>query len=162
LRRLGFCINWNKVVDPVQCITFMGIETDSVSMCKRLPQEQLARLREELQAFTKRNRASKKQLQSLAGKFNWAAGVVYGGRVFLRRILNAIRPLIAASHKCVRAVFPAVRIDIHWQWWERFMDSFNGSSLSVDTVPCTFVYTDACDIAAGGYSECDKDWVYCN
>ena len=158
LRRLGFCINWNKVVDPAQCITFLGIEIDTVNMCTRLPQEKLAGLRVELQAFTKRKRASKRQLQSLAGKLIWAAGVVYGGRVLLRRILDAFRPLIAASHKCV--LTPAVRLDI--QWWERFMDSFNGSSLIVDNVPCTIVYTDACDTAAGGYSECDGDWFYCN
>ena len=29
LRQLGFRINWNKVVDQVQCITFLGIEIDS-------------------------------------------------------------------------------------------------------------------------------------
>lgn len=127
-------------------------------MCKRLPQDKLVGIRLELQAFAKRKRASKRQLQSLAGKLNWAAGVVYGGRVFLRRILNAIRPLIAARHKCV--LTPAVRFDI--QWWARFMNSFNGSSLILDNVPSTIVYTDACDTAAGGYSECDGDWFYCN
>ena len=43
------------------------------------------------------------------------------------------------------------------------MDSFNRSPLSVDNVPCTIVYyTDACDTAAGGYSECDGGWIYCN
>ena len=76
-----FCINWNKVVDPIHCITFLRIETDTVSMCKRLLHEQLASLRVGLQAFTKRKRTSKKQLQGLAREFNWAVGVV-----FLRRI----------------------------------------------------------------------------
>ena len=33
LRKLGFSINWNKVVDPTTNITFLGIETDSVAMC---------------------------------------------------------------------------------------------------------------------------------
>ena len=29
LRYLGFCINWDKVVDPITRITFLGIEIDS-------------------------------------------------------------------------------------------------------------------------------------
>ena len=93
LRYLGFRINWNKVVDPAQCITFLGIEIDTKQMCKRLPNEKMEALKVELDYFAKRKRASKKQLQSLAGKLNWATGVIYGGRVFLRRILDTIRPL---------------------------------------------------------------------
>ena len=109
------------MVDPVQCITFLGIEIDSKSMTKRLPQDKLLSLKQELQAFTRRRRASKKQLQSPAGKLSWAAGVVYGGRVFIRRIIDAICHLRAASHK--RIITPEMRLDI--QWWDEFMYSFN-------------------------------------
>ena len=49
----------------------------------------------------------KRQLQNLAGSLNRAAGVVYGGRVFLSRILDTFRPIMAANHKCVLA--PVVR-----------------------------------------------------
>ena len=156
LRYLGFCINWDKVVDPITRITFLGIEIDADTMSKRLPKEKLIALRSELRVFAARKRASRRQLQSLAGKLNWAAGVVYGGRVFLRRIFDAIAPLIAANHKCV--LTQAVRDDI--QWWDRFMSSFNGTSLILDSVSITTVYTDACDAAAGGY--CEGDWFYCN
>ena len=86
LRALGFSINWHNVVDPSQRITFLGIEICSISMYLRLPKDKLLSLREELALFLHRKRASKHQLQSLAGKLNWAAAVVYGGRVFLRRI----------------------------------------------------------------------------
>ena len=40
------------------------------------------------------------------------------------------------------------------------MSSFNGSSLILDSVPITTVYTDAFDAVAGGY--CESDWLYCN
>ena len=101
LRHLGFCINWDKVVDPTRCITFLGIEINTETMSKRLPVDKLLALRSELQVFAKRKRACKRQLQSLAGKLSWAAKVVYGGRVFLRRIFDAISTLIAANHKRV-------------------------------------------------------------
>ncbi|VDI59236.1 Hypothetical predicted protein [Mytilus galloprovincialis] len=64
----GFAINWSKVVDPCQQITFLGVEIDSSTMEVRLPSDKLAVLKAELLAFTKRSHASKKQLQSLAGE----------------------------------------------------------------------------------------------
>ena len=109
----------------------------------------------ELDYFAKRKRSSKKQLQSLAGKLNWAAGVIYTGRVFLRRILDAIRPLSAEHHKCV--ISPAIRLDI--KWWTNFMSIFNGCSLILDALPATSFSTDACDVGAGAYY--DGDWFYC-
>ena len=157
LRQLAFRINWNKVVDPVQCITLLRIEIDTTSMTKRMPQDKLLSLRQELQAVTRRRRASKKQMQSLAGKLSWAARVVlYGGRVFIRRIIDAICPLCAASHK--RVITLDMRLDI--QWWTEFVYSFNGSALILDDAPDTIVYTDACDQAGGGHRE--GDWFYCN
>ena len=144
LRYLGFCINWDKVVDPITRITFLGIKIDADTMSKRLPKGKLIALRSELRVFAARKRASRRQF------------VVYGWRVFLRRIFDAIAPLIATNHKCV--LTQAVRDDI--QCWDRFMSSFNGTSLILDSVSITTVYTDACDAAAGGY--CEGDWFYCN
>ena len=54
LRKLGFRINWDKVVGHVQSITFLGIQIDTKSMTKCLPQEKLLALRLDLQAFSKR------------------------------------------------------------------------------------------------------------
>ena len=156
LRYLGFRINWNKVVDPAQCLTFLGIEIDTKQMFKRLPNAKKQALKVELYYFAKCKRASKKQLQSVAGKLNWAAGVLYCGGVFLRQILDAIRPLSAAHHKCV--ISPAIRLDV--QWWTKFMSTFNGCSLILDALPATSLSTDACDVGAGASYE--GDWFYCN
>ena len=48
LRKLGFHINWKKVIDPTTRITFLGIEIDSITMCLRLPDEKLIKIRQEL------------------------------------------------------------------------------------------------------------------
>lgn len=90
LRRLGFEISWHKVAGPSQTITSLCIEIDAGVMQLRLPGEKLEYLRQELSPFSARKRVSKRQLQSLAGKLKWAAMAVFGGRVFLRRIINAI------------------------------------------------------------------------
>ena len=156
LRKLGFSIHWGKVVDPTQKITFLGVELDSVQMSMRLPHDKLSILRQELQGFLGRKRATKRQLQSLAGRLSWAAAVVKGGRVFLRRIFNKISML---RHSCHRTLVTVdVRQDI--VWWFQFIQSFNGKSLLLDKTPIECVYTDACDKGAGG--SFGADWFYYN
>ena len=90
-------------------------------------------------------RATKRQFQSLAGRLSWAAGVVKGGRVFLRRIFNKISSLQHASHRSI--ISCEVRNDL--LWWFSFLKTFNGRSVVLDKQPITCVYTDACNEAAG-------------
>jgi hypothetical protein len=143
-------------VDPTQVLVFLGIEIDSTLMQLSLPIDKLNGLKHELDTFMERTRASKQQLQSLAGKLNWAASVVYGGRVFLRRIINAFCKLQHKSHKI--RLSRDIRQDI--SWWHEFLDTFNGKSLLLHKNPITSVYTDACTAGAGGLW--GNDWFYCS
>ena len=146
LRKLGFAIHWGKVVDPTTKITFLGIELDSISMSVRLPSDKLDSLRQELLEFVQRKRASKRQLQSIAGKLSWAASVVKVGRVFLHRIFDQISFLKHASHKTLISL--VMRKD--FLWWFKFLQTFNGKSTVLDKQPFYGVFTDAGDYAAGG------------
>ena len=67
-------------------------------MTLRLPEEKLLALKEELLDSLNRNRFTKRQLQSLAGRLSWAASVVKGGPVH-RRIINTIRMLRDIAHR---------------------------------------------------------------
>ena len=120
LQNLGFDINWRKVVLPTQCLTFLGVLIDTVSKCLPLPQKKLVDLQLFLQDFLHRCRASKRQLRSLAGKLNWASRVVYGGRTFLRHILDAMNSLQSPSAKfqCT----PEFYADLIW--WSQFLAVF--------------------------------------
>ncbi|MES9879857.1 MAG: reverse transcriptase domain-containing protein [Sedimenticola sp.] len=156
LRKLGFAIHWGKVVGPTTTITFLGIELDSVSMQLRLPKQKLESMKQELHQFMSHKRATKRQIQSIAGRLSWAAGVVKGGRVFLRRIFNKIRTLKHGSHRTLLTV--DIRQDLIW--WSSFLETFNGKSTLLDRIPIECVFTDACDEAAGG--SFGTDWFYCN
>ncbi|MEW8547235.1 MAG: reverse transcriptase domain-containing protein [Candidatus Thiodiazotropha sp.] len=156
LRRLGFAIHWGKVVDPTNRITFLGIELDSIAMSLRLPEDKLSSFRNELHSFLQLKRVTKRQLQSLAGRLSWAAGVVRGGRVFLRRIFNKISTLKHSSHRTT--LDSMVKADI--LWWHTFLSTFNGRSMLLDKQPIECVSTDACDEAAGG--SFGLDWFYFN
>ena len=156
LRKLDFMIHWGKVVDPTTCITFLGIELNSVSMTLSLPEEKLLLLQQKLQSSLRMNRFTKRQLQSLAGRLLWAASVIRGGRVFLRRIFNTIRMLQHNAHR-VR-ISSEARNDL--LWWSKFIDTFNGRSTLLDHKPIECVFTDACNEGAGGCF--GRDWFYVN
>ena len=156
LRKLGFQINWNKVVDPCTKLIFLGIEIDASEMCLRLPDCKRVKVREELSLFQKRKRASKKQVQSFAGKLNFCASVVYGCRVYSRRILDTINSLKAENHKV--KLNGGIQADI--QWWHSFMSTFKGKSMLLDKQPIQSVFTDSCKMAAGGAFQ--GDWFYLN
>ena len=98
LRKLCFSIHWGKLVDPTTKITFLGIELDSIAMSLHLPYDKLQSFH---QGFITRKRASKRQLQALARRLSWAAGVVKSGRVFLYQIFNQISTLKHVSHKAL-------------------------------------------------------------
>ena len=153
LRSLGFMINWNKVIDPVQQIVFLGIQFDSVIMNISFPNDKLLETMELLRDFQARTRASKKQLQRLAGKLNWASRVIRGGRTYLRRVLNLQNSVKNPYHK-VKLSTEFLK-DI--QWWLSFMSHFNGKPM-VSKPTRGEVYVDACNLAAGIAYQ--GDWAY--
>lgn len=152
---LGFAISHHKLVAPTQRLTFLGVELDTVGCAMTLPQDKLAELQTLVVEFRNKQRASKKQLQRLAGKLNWACRVIYGGRTFLRRILDTMNALTPSGKFRLDSSF---RSDI--AWWVDFLKIFNGTRMFLDNLPTVDVATDACPIAAGGYFR--DDWFYHN
>ena len=101
LLELGFAISPGKLVPPCQKLTFLGVVIDTSTLSLSLPQSKLCDLQTLLISFRFKVRASKRQLQQLAGRLNWACKVVYGGRTFLRRILDLMSSLVTQSAKCL-------------------------------------------------------------
>lgn len=66
--------------------------------------------------FQSKKRASKRQLESLIGKLNWACQVIQGGRTFLRRVINAKNALYRQSDK---VLLDCYRKDL--EWWTAFL-----------------------------------------
>ena len=154
LLQLGFDINYSKLEPPSTNIVFLGVELNSVYMQLSLPQEKLDSIRHILGEFRNRPRATKRQLQSLAGRLNFAARVVRGGRTFLRRILTSYAKLRRPYHK-VR-LKGAITKDI--EWWHDYMRQFNGVATCFNAHQTVTIVTDAC--ITGGGSFCAGDFYY--
>jgi len=153
---LGFTLSASKLVPPSQCLVFLGVELDSLALSLSLPASKLNDLKSVLASFHGKPRATKHQLQRLAGKLNWACKVVYGGRTFLRRILDLMNTLPLPASRC------RLTSDFHRdiQWWEEFLEVFNGKCNFLDDRPVTSLETDACSSAVGAFYE--GDWFYSN
>ena len=154
LRMLGFSIAWEKVEGPTQILTFLGVSIDTLKDELVLPEGKLHEFEMLVDEVLSCTRISLKKLQSLAGKLNWASSVVRGGRTYLRRILDVMKPLKMGHHKL--KVSDEMRKDLYW--WKMFLRSFNGVKVLRYASVTHFVYVDACD--TGGACFYNGDWQY--
>lgn len=156
LRRLGFDIAWEKVVSPTQNLTFLGLQLDSISMQISLPESKLASLLDLIEQFLGAKRASKRELERLAGKLSYAAQVVLGGRTYLRRLFTVINSLKLPRHKILlpREFYEDLK------WWEACLRVFNGKDIIPRPRDLSVMYMDACNDGCG--FTWGSDWGYVN
>ena len=153
---LGFQLSPSKIVAPCQSLVFLGVSFDTNRLTLSLPAQKLSDLKDIVTGFLLCKRATKRQLQQLAGRLNWACKVVYGGRTFLRRVLDLMNTLSSSASKC------RLTLDFHrdMTWWHEFLDIFNGQCDFHDFRPITDLQTDACSQAVGAFFQ--GDWFYSN
>ena len=152
---LGVPLSHHKTTGPTTCLTFLGIELDTIAMEARLPAEKLTDLNRLLSEWRGKSRASVEEAQSLHGLLQFACTVVRPGRYFRKRI-SAWAADCDAQHASRRAtyVIPAgVHADI--DWWRHWAATWNGTSLlyeieweSSDKLE---LWTDACMTGYGAY-----------
>lgn len=155
---LGVPMAADKTEGPTTCLTFLGIELDTAAMEARLSAQRLLELQQLTELWARKETASVKELQSLAGLLNFACKVVRPGRFFLRRIINQIVRL-GQTARSRTAQFPltrAVRLDV--EWWRAFLPQWNGKSLLYardwQTSEQIELFTDAC---LEGYGAVHRD-----
>lgn len=114
LRQLGFGICYSKVEGPSTRLVFLGIMIDTVAMTYGLPSDKMQHLQAQINDTLSAATSTKRALQALIGKLNWASNVISGGRCFLRRIINHANALTAPHQRA--AINPGVTEDLaYWQ-----------------------------------------------
>ncbi len=151
---LGFSTTWDKVEGPTQSLVFLGVLLDTRSLTASLPEDKLTKLTALLAEYMSRQRASGRQLQQLAGKLAWAALVVTGGRIYLQRVLDLIRPLRKVRDKV--KLTGDFKLDI--QWWLENLALCNGRPFEFNAYRTVNICTDASD-KGGGMVKADN-WAY--
>ena len=98
----------NKIEGPTTCITFLGIELDSMAMTARLPTDKLSELTSLIRIW---------ELESLLGKLNHACYIIPAGRTFLSRLLNLLRD----SKRYWKRIRLTRDCQLDIQWWVQFL-----------------------------------------
>jgi len=152
-RMLGLPMAEDKTEGPVQCLTFLGIELDTVAMEARLPATKLAELKQLCSDWLDKSTATLKEVQSLHGSLRFACAVVMPGRHQLGRIMGHLRWLLskAPGHHVRYQIPDPVREDV--RWWHQFLQTFNGKSvlyeLEWQSAELIELHTDACEFGYG-------------
>ena len=89
-KELGVPMVTDKLEEPSDCLTFLGIEIDTMSGQLRLPADKLACLKHMLRQWYNRWSCRHHELKSLFGSLHNACCVVKTGRAFLQRIMNLL------------------------------------------------------------------------
>ena len=148
LKQLGVDEAEDKVVPPTQLIEVLGVLFDLIRMIIVLPQDKLDSINMELRKWQNRTYMSKKQLQCIAGKLQFAATCVRPGRVFITRMYDKIAKMTDGK---VYKITENVRKDL--DWWQTYLSTYNGMSImwmNEREVAENFLTTDASMTGIGG------------
>ena len=158
LLKLGFSISWRKVVPPTQCLTFLGIEINSIKETISMPSDKLSSLKDDIVTWIDRKKATKREMQQLIGKLNWATKVIRASRPFVRRLIDLMCTMKKSFHR-VRLT-AGVRDDL--KWLAATCVEFNGTAvwLSKPPEPKHAMSTDAS--MSGGAAFLEGKWFYVN
>lgn len=158
LRELGFRINWKKVIDPCQELVFLGININTVNNKLSLDPDKKQKLLDYIDSVRTKARMTKTQLQSLAGKLNWACTVVTWGKARMDSVFQLIRNLRKARHKA--QLTEAMRGDL--AWWHGILASGINWRQIWETRSQINIITDASVVGGGAFCTENGSWLYAN
>ena len=123
LRDLGASEACEKAVLPTHVLEFLGVLFDLLNMTISVSPQRLRELKAELGRWRRKNRYTRKQLESLLGKLQFVSNCVRPGRLMVSQLRNALRK--TGNRGAV--VNEDMRKDI--QWWENFLPVYHMASI---------------------------------
>lgn len=153
--KLGVPLEPSKTEGPTHCLTFLGIEIDTVAMEMRLSKKRITELLTLLTSWDDTLQINRAQLATLIGKLMFATYVVRPGRAFLKRLISLLLSLKDGEQKFgmshTQRLSDAARADV--AWWREFLNEWNGRSLLYELAwtesPLIELFTDACKTGYG-------------
>ena len=130
---------------------FLGILYNFITMTISIPEEKMIEIISELKQWEKRRTMTKKRLQQIMGKLQFAASCIRPGRVFINRLYDHISVM---QEDIQYVITQDIKLDL--SWWRRFMQVHNGVSimwLKQRTQLGEMMTTDSCMVGAGGFCQ---------
>ena len=140
---IGVPISMEKTFGPLQCLPFLGIQLDTITMSSSLPQDKIEKFLHIISEFMQAKAVTLHKFQSLTGMLNFACQVIEPGRAFSRRLYNLAIGLSKPYHHV--KITQEVKEDL--TVWESFLQNYNGRTFFLDYYWLTnshlHLYTDA-------------------
>lgn len=145
---LGLELSADKCAPPSKQMDWLGFHFDTDQMTITIPQDKLHEILTECQQWMNSDRATKKQMQSLAGKLVHVAKCVRPARKFISRILESLRKapeygMVPVSHH--------FRQDV--RWFLQYSIHANGRHLIQPTLEEIPIECDSSKVGGGGNSD---------
>ena len=121
LEKLGMPISKDKLCEPQTEIPCLGINVNVTTGIISIPDEKLVEVTELCKKWQSKVKTTKRQLQSLAGVLLYIHKCVKPARIFINRILDALRQAPTVGYT---PVSQATKQDI--EWFVLFLKKFNG------------------------------------
>ena len=144
LQRLGLEVAIHKLQPPARKVTWLGINVDLDDNSISIPAKKLAEIQQGLAHASRQESLARKDLQRVIGQINHLSKVVNPARLFMGRLLAALR---GAGRRRIK-VDRSVRAD--FAWFRRFLKDYNGKSIIPQLHTRRELWVDACLIGAGG------------
>ena len=143
LQSMGLKIAETKVQQPAHKVTWLGIDIDTHNNSLSIPEPKLEHIKSCLAQASTLKTLTLKQLQRVIGVVNHLSKVVHPARLFVGRLLAAMRNT-GAGHIPVSS---GMRADL--AWFRRFLSSYNGRAILPNDRLVKSVWADACLEGAG-------------
>ena len=130
LKELGLKESEDKASAPARQMTYLGVHFDTEKMTMSVPAEKLQEVRADLEIWSRKTTAVRRDLQSILGKLFWISKVVRHSRAFMGRLLQQLRDMKGLSDKMKMTLSEDCKKDI--LWWKTYLRGFNGVTAIVN------------------------------
>ena len=151
LDTIGIKESKKKACPPAFIAVFLGILFNTLTMTMEITKDRMVEIRNILEEWESKQKATLREVQVLLGKLNFAASTIRAGRIFISRLINSLKEFPDNGYK---KIDENMKKDI--LWWKRFMGDFDGISIMPPIkwdAPDTIMQTDSCLDACGGFSQ---------
>ena len=144
LRQLSLPEAEAKAQAPATKVKWLGVNIDTVEMSLAIPEEKITQVLSQVSRYASARSMTKKNLQSILGQLIHVAKCVRPARLFVARLLEALRAC-TGTYINVNA---DMRAD--FRWFQEFCAQLNGKSYVPAPDPAKDIYVDACLSGIGG------------
>ena len=153
LDQLRWAYGLDKLVEPCQCLDFLGVEINAVERTLSIRADRVEIERQRLEeALSHPQGPMRKEVEMLAGRLNWLVTVCPRGRPFVSGVYAMLG---GGGHPLARMQWPEeTRRDL--EWWLKILESGAASDRGLWT---RMYEADACEVVRG-ISDASPGWGF--